>query len=62
MSEGLQFPDRLRFAQLPTAIEKLDRLTRHLGGPEIYFKRDDQTGSPLLATRRGSWSFYWPTR
>ena len=44
MSEGLQLPDRLRFAQLPTPIEKLDRLTRHLGGPEIYVKRDDQTG------------------
>lgn len=44
MSEKLQLPDRVRFAQLPTPIDKLDRLTRHLGGPEIYVKRDDQTG------------------
>src|SRR6476659_6902227 len=44
MSDALRLPDRLRFAQLPTPIEKLDRLSRHLGGPEIYVKRDDQTG------------------
>ena len=25
-------------------IEKLERLSRHLGGPEIYVKRDDQSG------------------
>ena len=37
-------PPRVRLAQLPTPIEKLDRLTHHLGGPEIYVKRDDQTG------------------
>ena len=44
MSGALELPARVRFAQLPTPIEKLDRLTRHLGGPEIYVKRDDQTG------------------
>jgi L-cysteate sulfo-lyase len=38
------YPPRVRLAQLPTPIEKLERLTRHLGGPEIYVKRDDQTG------------------
>ena len=38
------YPPRVRLAQVPTPIEKLDRLTRHLGGPEIYVKRDDQTG------------------
>jgi L-cysteate sulfo-lyase len=44
MSDHLKLPGRLHFAQLPTPIEKLDRLTRHLGGPELYVKRDDQTG------------------
>jgi D-cysteine desulfhydrase family pyridoxal phosphate-dependent enzyme len=29
---------------LPTAIERLPRLSEALGGPEIYVKRDDQTG------------------
>ncbi len=39
-----KFPDRVSLAFLPTPIERLDRLTRHLGGPELWIKRDDQTG------------------
>ncbi len=35
---------RLRFAHLPTPLERLDRLTEALGGPEIWIKRDDCTG------------------
>ncbi len=38
------FPKRVSLAHLPTAIEPLDRLSRHLGGPNILVKRDDQTG------------------
>ncbi|MDT8439019.1 MAG: D-cysteine desulfhydrase [Wenzhouxiangellaceae bacterium] len=38
-----RFP-RLRFAHLPTPLERLDRLTEHLGGPTIWIKRDDCTG------------------
>lgn len=38
-----RFP-RLRFAHLPTPIEPLENLTRELGGPEIWIKRDDCTG------------------
>ncbi len=38
------YPNRLAFAHLPTPLEKLERLTKHLGGPDIYIKRDDQTG------------------
>ncbi|MCD4676757.1 MAG: D-cysteine desulfhydrase family protein, partial [Desulfobacula sp.] len=30
--------------QMPTPIQKLDRLSKELGGPEIYMKRDDLTG------------------
>lgn len=40
----LNFPNRVSLAHLPTPIEKLDRLSKHLGGPDIYVKRDDQTG------------------
>jgi 1-aminocyclopropane-1-carboxylate deaminase/D-cysteine desulfhydrase-like pyridoxal-dependent ACC family enzyme len=40
----MTYPPRVRLAQLPTPIKKLERLSRHLGGPEIYVKRDDQTG------------------
>ncbi len=37
------FPRR-RLAFLPTPIVELPRLSRFLGGPRIYVKRDDQTG------------------
>lgn len=35
---------RLRFAHLPTPLEPLKNLSRHLGGPNIWIKRDDCTG------------------
>lgn len=35
---------RVRIAHLPTPIEFLPRLTAALGGPQIFCKRDDQTG------------------
>jgi len=38
-----RFP-RVSLAHLPTPLEFLPRLTRHLGGPNIYVKRDDCTG------------------
>jgi D-cysteine desulfhydrase/L-cysteate sulfo-lyase len=31
-------------AHAPTALERLDRLSRYLNGPEIWIKRDDCTG------------------
>ena len=37
------FP-RLTLAHLPTPLEHLPRLSEHLGGPDIYVKRDDCTG------------------
>ncbi|QIB36432.1 D-cysteine desulfhydrase [Ancylobacter pratisalsi] len=38
-----RFP-RIHLAHLPTPLERLDRLSRELGGPEIWIKRDDCTG------------------
>lgn len=38
-----QFP-RVSLAHLPTPLEHLPRLSEHLGGPEIWIKRDDCTG------------------
>ena len=35
---------RVALAHLPTPLELLPRLTDHLGGPQIYVKRDDCTG------------------
>ena len=31
-------------AHLPTPLEQMPRLSKHLGGPDIYVKRDDCTG------------------
>lgn len=39
-----RYPDRVRIAHLPTPIEPLSRLTKYLGGPQLFIKRDDQTG------------------
>ena len=38
-----QFP-RVSLAHLPTPLEHLPRLSEHLGGPQIFVKRDDCTG------------------
>ena len=35
---------RIHFAHLPTNIEFMPRLTDLLGGPQLFVKRDDQTG------------------
>lgn len=35
---------RLRFAHLPTPLEPLKRLSKYLGGPNLWIKRDDCTG------------------
>lgn len=37
------FP-RVSLAHLPTPLEHLPRLSKHLGGPDIFVKRDDCTG------------------
>ena len=41
-----RFP-RVKLFPAPTPLEKLGNLTRHLGGPEIWLKRDDCT---IIAT------------
>lgn len=47
----LKIPGRIQLANLPTRIEKLDRLSKALNGPEIYIKRDDQTGAELSGNK-----------
>jgi L-cysteate sulfo-lyase len=37
-------PSRFPLAYLPTPLERLDRFSGALNGPEIWIKRDDQTG------------------
>jgi hypothetical protein len=38
---------RFKLAHLPTPLEPAPNLTRVLGGPDIWFKRDDMTGLAL---------------
>jgi L-cysteate sulfo-lyase len=38
-----RFP-RLHFAHLPTPLEPMERISRALGGPNLWIKRDDCTG------------------
>ena len=35
---------RRRYTPNPTPIQRLEKLSQHLGGPEIWIKRDDLTG------------------
>jgi D-cysteine desulfhydrase family pyridoxal phosphate-dependent enzyme len=37
-------PQRIALVNGPTPLERLERLSRHLGGPAILVKRDDMTG------------------
>jgi D-cysteine desulfhydrase len=47
----LQIPQQISLANLPTKIEKLDRLSKKTGGPQIYIKRDDQTGTEFSGNK-----------
>ncbi len=43
----LKYPARIQMAHLPTPMDRLNRLSRYLNGPELLIKRDDQTGLAL---------------
>lgn len=47
----LSQPRRLSLARLPTPLQPLDRLSQQLGGPRIWVKRDDLTGSVLSGNK-----------
>jgi len=38
---------RLRYGSYPTPLEPLPRVTKHLGGPQLWIKRDDTIGPGL---------------
>lgn len=46
----MNLPKNINFANLPTKIEKLERLSQELGS-QIYIKRDDQTGSEISGNK-----------
>lgn len=49
--QQIQFPKRIPLANLPTPLVKLGRLSDSLGGPEIYLKHDDFTGSEISGNK-----------
>ena len=46
-----QRPRSIKLIHQPTPIEKMERLSDTLGGPEIYMKRDDFTGSEISGNK-----------
>lgn len=44
MASSLASRPRFKLCHLPTPLEPLKRLSAHLGGPQIWVKRDDATG------------------
>jgi L-cysteate sulfo-lyase len=51
---------RYGLAHLPTPLERMDRLTEHLGGPELWVKRDDLTGLGLGGNKVRKLEFVLP--
>jgi D-cysteine desulfhydrase len=47
----IAFPARVPLAQLPTPLQPLDRLSAEVGGPRLWVKRDDLTGSVLSGNK-----------
>ena len=47
----LPHPPRLSLANLPTPLQPLTRISAELGGPQIWVKRDDLTGSHLSGNK-----------
>jgi D-cysteine desulfhydrase family pyridoxal phosphate-dependent enzyme len=41
---NVNYTNRVSLAHLPTPVEPLPHLSRFLGGPQLFIKRDDQTG------------------
>lgn len=47
----LTYPPRITLAQTPTPFHALDRLSAQVGGPRIWIKRDDMTGSAVSGNK-----------
>jgi D-cysteine desulfhydrase len=48
---GVDFPPRIKLAQTPTPLTLMSRLSEQLGGPRIWLKRDDKTGSDVSGNK-----------
>ena len=52
------FP-RVRLCHSPTPLESLENLTKELGGPTLYIKRDDCTGLAFGGNKVRQLEFYF---
>lgn len=50
---------RVHLAHLPTPLHKLPNLTKALGGPDVYVKRDDCTGLALGGNKARQLEYYF---
>lgn len=46
-----RFPSKLSLASLPSPLRPLSRLSAHIGGPRIWLKSDDLSGSTLSGNK-----------
>jgi D-cysteine desulfhydrase len=47
----INYPPRIQLAHTPTPLQPLRRLQQQIGGPLIWLKRDDMTGSTLSGNK-----------
>ncbi|MDG1293226.1 MAG: D-cysteine desulfhydrase family protein [Pseudomonadales bacterium] len=47
----INYPPRIQLAHTPTPLQPLRRLQKQMGGPLIWLKRDDMTGSTLSGNK-----------
>jgi D-cysteine desulfhydrase family pyridoxal phosphate-dependent enzyme len=59
LKERLAKLPRAQLAHLPTPIQKAPRLSKALGGPDIYFKRDDLTGLAFGGNKTRMFEFFF---
>jgi 1-aminocyclopropane-1-carboxylate deaminase/D-cysteine desulfhydrase-like pyridoxal-dependent ACC family enzyme len=57
LEKAIEKLPRVRLANLPTPLEEAPRLSKLLGGPRIFFKRDDLTGMPLSGNKTRMFEF-----
>ncbi len=50
-SPVFKYPNKISLANIPTPLTPLDRLSEKYGGPRIWLKRDDLTGSTLSGNK-----------
>lgn len=60
LQQALDGLPRLHLAELPTPLQAAPRLSKSLGGPTIYFKRDDLTGLALGGNKTRMFEYVLP--